>query len=248
MTFQNTLLTGLERNEAVLKALREAARGTSLFANSTISHPCISICKLDKLYLNGEGEYKWQELFHNHYEEALRDPAQPAKSDRYLYQRAPDWLRWRTPDRLAYAEHLPRLVEALRGLPVSVSDDRSWVWLRDSQSTRPGGRSQYKAVYELFLSFNNHAQFDPDRFLAARRPVCESLDPRADRCIFELAEDAGVPVNDGSYGWTKTGFNLRVWRKDRAEELRKVFPDCAVSLTKEKCSVGVSWTLQVDFP
>lgn len=248
MTFQNTLLTGLTRNETVLKALREAARGTPLFSNSTISYPTLSTCTLDKLYLNGEGVYKWQELFHNFYEEAQCDSSKPGHSARYSYQRAPGWLRWSTPDRLAYAEHRPQLLESLRGLPLSVTDDSSWTWLRGKNSVRTEGRSQYKAIFGLLLSFNSQEPFDPDRFLVTNSPVCLSRDPRADRCILELARDAGTPIEDGGYRWTKTGFELQVWRKGLAEALAKIFSDCSTRLSKAKTSVGMSWTLQVDFP
>ena len=242
---QEKLTIDLLRNESVLRAFREACRDTPLFADSDWKHPHLSTTKTDQLFFQGEGQWDWQEVFHRFHEQAQGGND---KKENYHLQSAPDWMRWSTTNRKAYAKHLPILMEALRGMPVCVSLSFGWTWLRGNKSERPNGKPQRLHEFQLLLSFHDRYKFEPDVFLKAHGEVCESNDPRADRCLFEVAEDMGQPIGGGGYQWTKVGFNLRVWSKAQALSLKNLFVDCQIELQREKCSTGVSWTLATSFP
>lgn len=244
-TDQTKLGNALLRNESVLRAFREACRNTPLFTDSHWEHPYLSTVKTDQLFFKDEGQWDWQEIFHRFHEQA-QNPMQ--KRDSYRFQSAPDWMRWGTANRKAYAEHLPALVGALRDMPVQVQGNSGWTWLRGKDSQRPEGKPQSRAQFQLLMFFDEKHKFNPDAFLKAHGEVCVSNDQRADRSLFEFAEDMGQPIGDGGYSWTKTGFNLRVWKKAKALDLMKLFSDCKIEMQKEKTSVGDSWTLATTFP
>lgn len=250
MTQNTRLQQQLERNELVLRALREACRDTPLFRDSRVSFVRATTCTMDQLYLNGEGKWDWQEFHHNYFKEVENRKAGCAPVDSFAncYVSAPQWMRWNTGNRLAYAEYRPKILEALRGLPVSISEDSGWTWLRNGDSQRPESKPQYKKEFGFLLSFNDRLQGNTEAAVARLSTVCQSNDARADRDIFELLEDTGYRVGDGSYSWTAAGFRLRVWAKNEAEKLRTVFADCVTELLKEDTSQGVAWTLAVDFP
>lgn len=74
--------------------------------------------------------------------------------------------------------------------------------------------------------------------------ICESRDLRADRCIFELLEDANSSFCDGSFTWISTGFIISTHHKEYLPEIKEIFKDCMI----EDRSFKDYYSLAIHFP
>lgn len=145
----------------------------------------------------------------------------------------PQWLTIRTLERLGYAEFVKAAAKALDGLPVELDEDRSWTW--DMHVKTSAGKSLYHRAYELIVYFKPGAKFNAKKWLVtAMQDVCESLDERATRCPFQLAQDAGIE-GMSSAEHTKTGLILEAYTTAPLKQMQtKVFGDCKTKLVEAK--------------
>ena len=145
----------------------------------------------------------------------------------------PSYVEVHTFERLGYIDFVRAAATALNGMPVELEEDRSWSW--DMHVKTSAGRSLYKRAYELRVRFVPGAVFNTKKWLAsAMGDICASLDERAGRCPFQLAEEAGIEgMNSADY--TKTGFILESYETKPLKRIQAaVFSDCKTTLVEAK--------------
>lgn len=146
---------------------------------------------------------------------------------------SPSSLEIRTFERLGYLEFVRAAATALNGMTVELEENRSWTW--DMHVKTSAGRSLYRRAYELRVRFVPGAEFNAKKWLAtALDDICGHLDERADRCPFQLAEEAGIAgLNATEY--TSKGFVLESFETKPLKQMQeKVFADCKTKLVEAK--------------
>lgn len=160
----------------------------------------------------------------------------------------PRWLTLRTKSRLAYRQALVDFAQALDGLPVYLEESRSWTWERgedvgeqagsDGASLRTQGSrpSRHRTVYLLSVYLGEKRPFEAGVWLRhAGRDICTSVDARADRCLFELVAEAGLPKGL-AHAWSPTaqGFEVTCANEAAAQRvIQALFSDCLAPSIKK---------------
>ena len=228
----------LELGEKVLRQLRESIRGTAFadkisaqFERTGNAQP------LSTLKLQGEGRWGWEE-FYDRYTTTDRVPT--------------PWFRLSTEDRLGFGHNVERMLESLRGLPISVTADNAWRW--DSALRSPNGGSTYIPTYGLFISLSEssvtHESFNPDTLIQRfQKNHCMSQDPRADIHLFDYTAD-NEAQSMSTYNWSPTGFVGHTHTKEAAEKLAaELFADCICVISRNGLAKDKNgWLLAVGFP
>lgn len=189
---------GLVLAEAVLGHMKEAARGTAVWEDSAVNtnemlHAGTRLCDLEVLDIQ---QVKDISFLREHfgaflYKHWLAAQGVPADSTSYFVARnaEPGHLTLRTRSRLGYLEMLPRFAKALDGLPLALSEARSWTW--DLTNLTPAGRPTHLRIYALTVLLENKQPFKAKRWLTtAAADVCSSQSDLADQCIFQMLENA----------------------------------------------------------
>lgn len=131
-----------------------------------------------------------------------------------------NYVIFRTPERFVAIEHFEAIAGIIQAAGAHVHYNPSWNWV---PITSPGKRrNRYQHVYELCVTPNSS-------FTWEMPIICTKRDPRADRCIFELLEEAGIAVLDASYDWTPGGFALTIYANgETASKVCELFGDATV--------------------
>jgi hypothetical protein len=137
------------------------------------------------------------------------------------------WLKITSYDRLTFAEHVFPLADALRNAGFNVAVDRTFKWDR---STTP-----HRCIdgWEFFIVARLPGTHPQPTSIPT---ICTSTDKRANRCIFELLHEAGIPLTNCSYAWTKNGFVFHTYNKKLAFAVKKLFNDCNPKVFRHKKS------------
>lgn len=227
---------GLALAETVLVRLKALAEGTELWWDSSINtNEMLGPGKrfadlvLDSECPKSEG---YNRFLDKHWQAAAG-----AKSDSTNFFVArdaePKSLTLRTFARLDYLRALTAFANALDGLPVELSEDRSWTW--DHQVKTSKDRPLHRTAYLLHIGLTATKPFKASAWLkTAGEDICASEDPRADRCVMQLMEEADISYGSVfSYGRTKGGFELECEDEKVAERVKQgLFADCQVKTTR----------------
>lgn len=229
--------SGLLLAEEILQIMREAVRGTDLWSDSSINsnemlEPGTSFADL-RIASDGGNDYDLFLL--KHWYAARGDKAD--STNFFVARKAePQGLKIRTYSRLAYLQALKDWATALDGKQVQLSEHRSWTW--ESSLPTSTGRSLYRTAYELYISLApDDLPFMAKRWLkTAALDVCRAKDPRADRCIHQLAEEAGLPTGHiSSAEWSTSGIQIECETEKAAEKvLAALFSDCKAKIEPGK--------------
>lgn len=151
-------------------------------------------------------------------------------------------LYWSTEDRLAFADTQDRIVASVSDLPVSIRFEDGWRWAFGEESGRPEGRSRRVRSFQLRFSITDETSEEKTAYVPVK--VCQSLDARADRCLFELIEDAGIHIADMIYHHTDTGFRTEFVHHHHLDAVRDLFHDCACVVSH----LEEGWSMDIIFP
>ena len=160
------------------------------------------------------------------------------------------WVRLEAEDRLAWVEHLPALLAAFQGEPVSVVRNPSWRW--DQSCRTASGGPRFVPVYQvlIFLSKSSGYAFDAHasvpHLLAS---VCAVDHPLADRKLFEWQQEVCGEILFNSYHWTTDGFVATFFEKTNLERAQQeLFAGWATETQKEGKGLNATWTVTVRLP
>lgn len=227
---------GLTLAESVLALLREAAEGTALWESSSIRTDAMHGPQgpLGSMVLTVDAPKEpWARFLSIHWEALDRKPGERASF--FVAERAePRSLEVSTTERLGYLAFLKKASKLLDGLPVALEEDTSWTW--DHKTLTRMGRPTHRTVYRLVVSLNAKTPFKAGAWLKkSSSHVCASSDERADRCMFQLAQEAGLEHAVLSYEWTPKGVVLETASTSVAGKVQqKMFGDCKVNMTVSK--------------
>lgn len=237
---------GLAFAEKVLVLLREAADGTPLWETSSIRTDAMHgpTGPLGAMVLAADAPKEpWKRFLSMHWAALDRKPGEKASS--FVADRAePRSVQISTTSRLGYLAFLAKAAKFLDGLPVALEEDTSWTWDHDEPTSV--GRPTHRTVYRLTISLNAPAAFKAAAWLKkASTHVCASVDERADRCMFQLAHEAGLEHAISSYEWTRKGVVLETASVAMAQKVQqKMFGDCKVRIGAAKLHEPVVTTVE----
>jgi hypothetical protein len=229
---------GLLLAEDILGRMRELVRDTDLWDDSSINTnemlgPGTSFAKL-RLDKDVRKADRYNRFLDKHWQAI--DRVKDDTTNFFVARNpAPQYITIRTFSRLAYVQALKDWAKALDGMPVELHEDRSWTW--DHEHLTSTGNALHKHAYVLGVSLTADQPFKAAKWLkTAGQYVCSREDERADRCIFQLAEEAGLPSGTfHAVEYTRTGYILESETTAGAERVRdKLFTDCNVKLTPAK--------------
>lgn len=241
--------------EQVLQRLNQAAQGTEVWEDSAVNtnemlHAGARVCDLRLADIQG-GALPEEEpcLFLDKHWQAARGV--PADSTFFFVARdaQPNYLTLRTFSRLGYLSLLPRFAHALEGLPLDLSESRSWTW--DHDNTTSTGRPTYRRAYVLSVLLKAEMPFWAASWLKnAADDVCTSTDARADRCLFQLGDEAKLPEGAlSSYESTREGWLVGCPDTASAEQVAKaLFSDCRVQVNARRGRGAAGAELRVALP
>lgn len=247
VTSKTNVPAGLALAEKVLALLREAAQDTPLWDASKIRTEAMHgpTGSLGSMVLMADSPKEpWKRFLSMHWEALGRKPGERASS--FVADRAePRSLEVSITSRLGYLEFLKRAAKLLDGLPVSLEEDTSWTW--DHNERTSVGRPMHRTVYLLMVSLNAAVPFKAAAWLKkSAAHVCASSDERADRCMFQLAQEAGMEHAISSYEWTRTGVVLETSSTAVADKVqKKLFGDCKVNIGPVKRNESVVMTVEL---
>lgn len=220
-----TAPAGLVHAETILEIIRTTLRDTPLWNGMRINSneqlergPCIS-----QALPRARARPRFKAMLNKHWLRAAGEEGIPFFVAR---QAEPACFTLRTLDRLGYAQHVPRLAQALDGQCVELEEHMSWYW--DHELPQPSGRPTHRNVYELIVYLQERGPFRARAWLKdAMEFVCVSADSRADACVGQLEEAAFGKRLSHTAGPTREGFHVEF---DREADARKVvdtvFGDC----------------------
>lgn len=248
MTKLTTIPAGLLLAEDVLSLLKAAAEPTPLWAACSVRTNEMHgpTGAFDTLVLHSEmpaKEKRWELFLAKHWDNA--DGKKQDGTNFFVAKNAaPTFLEVRTFERLGYIDFVQTVARLLDGLPIALNEDRSWTW--DHKVLTTVGRPLYKRAYLLRVDLDSGGKFNAKKWLSkAMNDISPSLDERATRCPFQLAQEAGIE-GLSSADYTKTGWILEAYTTDTLERLQKeVFSDCTTTLVAAK--KNTQGTLTVDF-
>jgi len=226
--------------EQVLSLLRPLAQGTPLWEDSAWTSNemlqrgtpfCELVLNADCARNEDSGRF-----LQKHW---LADQGAPADATAFFVAKeaGPRWLTLRTKSRLAYRQALVDFAQVLDGLPVYLEESRSWTGERGEQAgsdgasprTRRGQPSRHRTVYLLTVYLGEKRPFEAGVWLRhAGLDICTSIDARADRCLFELVAEAGLPTGL-AHVWAPTAQGFEVTCANEAAARRVIqalFSDC----------------------
>lgn len=216
--------------ETVLARLKPLTRDTSLWYDTAINTnemlgPGVRFADLvlDSECKKSEG---YRRFLDKHWQAAAGGKTDPTG---FFVARSaePAWLTIRTFSRLDYLAALKPFAQALDGLPVVLDEERSWTW--DSSTPTSKNRPLYRTAYLLNIELQAAQPFKASAWLkTAGHDVCASKDARADRNVFQLAEEVDLPSGTViSHASTKAGFEMECPSVEAAHKLKDaVFGDC----------------------
>lgn len=232
-----TIPAGLLLAERILGVLKEVSESTPLWDASSVKTnemmgPTGSFSQV-VLHAEVPGEDERYTLFLAKHWAAV---GATEKDPTYFFvarDAEPSCLEIRTFERLGYIDFVRAAATALNGMPVQLEEDRSWTW--DMHVKTSAGQSLYKRAYLLRVKLVSGEVFNAKKWLAsAMDDICASLDERAGRCPFQLAQEAGIEgMNCAEY--TKTGFILESYETKTLKRIQtEVFSDCKTTLVEPK--------------
>ncbi len=223
--------------EKLCISLREALRGRELFDHLQIQSGYLSSTPIKHFLAANETEKDYLVTF------------RWARQNQTQYGMT--YLFLDTDKRLLFKQELETIFKACVGHPVNFQADSGWHWDSDGKSWRPSGASAFARHYRLMVSLSDipFSESDIPKALAAWDWMCTSKDIRADRCVFEQIEEAGIDKSGGgSYVSHPGGFYLNYYRKSMTEPLLKLFEDCQLEQSSTGRGKNTSWTLKVTYP
>lgn len=237
---------GLALAESVLALLREAAEGNALWESSSIRTDAMHGPQgpLGSMVLTVDAPKEpWARFLSIHWEALDRKPGE--RSSFFVAERAePRSLEVSTTSRLGYLAFLKKASKLLDGLPVALEEDTSWTW--DHLERTSVGRPTHRTVYRLVISLDAKTPFNAVAWLKkSAAHVCASSDERAGRCMFQLAQEAGLEHAVSSYEWTRKGVVLEMASTSVAGKVQqKMFGDCKVHIGTAKRHEPVVMTVE----
>ena len=144
-----------------------------------------------------------------------------------------DFLEIRTTNRLEYLRHIEAIVRILHKHDFNVRGRTSWQRQNRRRVT----------AFELIV-FPARGEIAPYEDFV----VCQSTDPRADTCPFDLYRDTyGENLPDGgSYSYTKTGLKIMLYTRETAKKMQAVYSNCAT--VRKRNSRDGTFFVYVTFP
>jgi hypothetical protein len=226
----------IARMEEVLRRLRQVAVGAGMadsFQANDHTRGGRGV-KFSELFTANEGQWDFQR-FYNYW-------AIEQRSNRWAHNHGyigagpgPQWVRFGSEDRLAWGRLMPELLQALAGLPVSVTFDNVWRW--DYKNQRPKGQPTYIPCYEamVLLRAENTPGFQPEALTQALLAKhCMVDHPLADAHLFDWQEDFIGQTLFHSYGWNRDGFSTEFYSKRGLEEAcEALFKGLKLSVEKQ---------------
>lgn len=156
------------------------------------------------------------------------------------------WFKLDTEHRLSWVRDLGGLLQALAGMPVSVSSCSTWRW-----SCEPGrARPRYVPGYGILVCTEARKPFEPkDLARTMLSQVCAVDHPLADRSLFEWQDEQREQPLFRGYRWTPSGFVASFETKTAAlEAIETLFAGFQTELTRTADDQGVWWYVQVHLP
>lgn len=222
--------------EEVLSRLRDAAKACGVADRFSANDERRQSTVFGKLYTRGEAPHELQAFY----------PAQKTPSPE-PWRPGPQWVKFHTEDRLAWVRHLPELLQALQGLPVSVNKSISWRW--GHSRPRANGRPSYVPVYEAMVCLNakETERFDARQALPSLlESVCHLDHPLADMNLFDWQEDQVGRVLFPNYRWRPDGREATFFEKARLDEaLEKLFSGHQTHVERKGQGSDRHWVLTV---
>lgn len=241
------MATDINRLETALRALRAAVADEPGAPSGIFAHDHTRGNRqipFNELVTTGEGEFDWQEFYHYH---ALIQRSGRNREESFTgHGFGPQWFRVSTPDRLLWVRTLPTLLEALRGMPVSVTRSSSWSW--DRVNLRPKGQARYVPEYEILVSSSVNASFDPSATTASLLSgICTIDHPICNQQLFDWQQDTLGERLFKSYKWSTSGVEVSFENKSLMERaMAELFPDVAHTINKTGKGRGTTWHVCFD--
>lgn len=242
---------GLLLAEDVLSRMREAVRSTPVWEDSRLNtnemlERGTSFANL-RLDQDCTDDTRYLRFLRKHWDAADKKEQDPTG---YFVARnaEPRSLALVVESRLAYLNALPALAQALDGLPVGLSETTSWRW--DQSCRTKSGKPTHRVLHQLTVDFKCPRPLSARAWLkSAGAHLCWSLDTRADQCLFQALEDAGIETGGSmSLNVTRTGVEISCMTQAIAETIRtRLFSDCSTTYKPRKAKDDY-WTLCVEFP
>lgn len=176
---------------------------------------------------------------------------EPAREPTFFHgcQGAPQWVRLLSEDRFAWVEHLPALLRALDGRPLSVSLSSSWRW--DRTRTEFGRCPVNVPIYQVLICLSaSGAAFDAEKELPVLLSgVCLARHPLAAASLFDWQRQVcGEPLFF-SYRWMSDGFEASFSQKRLLERAQaELFTGMPVHVSKRGSGELLEWVAQVRLP
>lgn len=236
---------GLAFAEQVLVLLRQAADGTPLWDTSSIRTDAMHGPQgpIGSMVLMADAPKEpWTRFLSMHWEALDRKPGE--RTSFFVADKAePRSLEVSTTSRLGYLAFLEKAATLLDGSHVCLEEDTSWTWAHDELTSV--GRPTHRTVYRLTISLNAATAFKASWLKKASTHVCASSDTRADRCMFQLAHEAGLEHAISSYEWTRKGVVLETASLAMAQKVQQtMFGDCKVHIGAWKLHEPVVTTVE----